>query len=259
MHHSAVVFNTMLWNKRVLMCRYRLDTVLRMATFYTFFLLAFMGAQTLAGSSPNFGDTVGGLVVGFLVWTLVTIAFMDLSGTLSTEASQGTLEQLAMAPSGLSRVLLSRAVASLGYQIMIAAVFLLVMMATTGRWLHLDLLSILPVLVLTVSGVLGIGLIMGGLTLLYKQTGALLGILQFAFLGLLALPVQQYAFLKAAPLSWGSYLLGQIMVDGHSLLTLPAADLLLLVANSAGYVTLGVIVFKLCEAKARERGLLGQY
>ena len=259
MTNSAIVFNTMVWNKGVLMARYRLDTVLRLGTFYIFFLLAFMGAQTMGGASPNFGQAVGGLVVGFMVWTLTTIAFSEFSATLGAEAGQGTLEQLAMSPSGLGRVLMSRAAASLGFQLMIGIVFLFVMMATTGTWLHLDVLSIMPILLLTVAGVLGVGFLMGGLTLLYKQTGALLGLMQFGFLALLTMPVKEYPLLKLAPLSWGNHLLSRVMVEGVSLASLPTTDVMILVAGTAGYMLLGGIVFRVCVAKARERGLLGQY
>jgi ABC-2 type transport system permease protein len=259
MTNSAIVFNTMVWNKGVLMARYRFDTVLRLGTFYIFFLLAFMGAQTMGGASPNFGQTVGGLVVGFMVWTLTTIAFSEFSATLGAEAGQGTLEQLAMSPTGLGRVLMSRAAASLGFQLVIGTVFLFVMMATTGTWLHLDVLSILPILLLTVAGVLGVGFMMGGLTLLYKQTGALLGLMQFGFLALLTMPVKEYPLLKLAPLSWGNHLLSRVMVEGVSLASLPTTDVMILVAGTVGYMLLGGIVFKVCVDKARERGLLGQY
>lgn len=259
MTNSAIVFNTMVWNKGVLMARYRFDTVMRLGTFYIFFLLAFMGAQTVGGASPTFGQTVGGLVVGFMVWTLTTIAFSEFSATLGSEAGQGTLEQLAMSPSGLGRVLMSRAAASLGFQLLTGVVFLFVMMATTGTWLHLDVLSILPILLMTVAGVLGVGFLMGGLTLLYKQTGALLGLMQFGFLALLTMPVKDYPLLKLAPLSWGNHLLSRVMVEGVSLASLPTADVAILVAGTVGYMTLGGIVFKVCVDKARERGMLGQY
>lgn len=259
MKNSAIVFNTMVWNKGVLMARYRFDTIMRLSTFYIFFLLAFMGAETMGGANPNFGQTVGGLVVGFMVWTLTTIAFSEFSAALGAEAGQGTLEQLAMSPTGLGRVLLSRAAASLAFQLLIGVVFLFVMMATTGTWLHLNVPSILPILLLTVGGVLGIGFLMGGLTLLYKQTGALLGLVQFGFLALLAMPVKEYPLLKLAPLSWGNHLLSRVMVEGLSLSTLPRGDLLILVASTAAYMLLGGIVFKICVDKARERGLLGQY
>lgn len=259
MTNSAIVFNTMVWNKGVLMARYRFDTVMRLGTFYIFFLLAFMGAHSMGGASPNFGQAVGGLVVGFMVWTLTTIAFSEFSSTLGAEAGQGTLEQLAMSPSGLGRVLMSRAAASLGFQLLIGIVFLFVMMATTGTWLHLDVLSIIPILLMTVAGVLGVGFLMGGLTLLYKQTGALLGLMQFGFLALLTMPVKDYPLLKLAPLSWGNHLLSRVMVEGVSLASLPTADVMILVAGTTGYMLLGGIVFKVCVDKARERGLLGQY
>lgn len=40
------------------------------------------------------GESLEGLVVGFLVWTFAIAAYSDLSWELMREAQQGTLEQL---------------------------------------------------------------------------------------------------------------------------------------------------------------------
>lgn len=91
---------------------------------------------------------------------------------IQVELLKGTLEQLAMSPLGFGRVLLSRLAAAFLFDLLVMLLFLLLMMASTGKWLHLDLLSLLPLLLLTMAGVLGIGFIMGGLALVFKQIQA---------------------------------------------------------------------------------------
>jgi ABC-2 type transport system permease protein len=261
MTHTLILLDTMARRQAILMWRYAFNTLMALGTCYLFFLLAFMGARNLGAGAAgaNFGDTLGGLVVGFAMWTLVTLAFNDFANTLSGEAAQGTLEQLAMSPAGLARVLLCRAWAGLGFQTAIVGLLLFVMMLTTGRWLHLDLLSILPLLALTLTGVMGLGLMLGGLTVVVKQVAAVYGVVQILFLGLIALPVDSVPGLRLVPLAWGTHLISRVMVQGESIYQMPATDLLILAANSGGYLLLGYVVFRMCESHARDRGLLGQY
>lgn len=86
-----------------------------------------------------------------------------------------------------------------------------------------------------------------------------LGILQLAFVGLIAAPVDQVPAVKYLPLSWGSELIRQSMVDGVSILTMPLRDVSFLVANGLVYFGLGFLGFKLFERQARKQGLLGHY
>lgn len=239
--------------------RYYFNTLSMMVSFYLIFVLVFYGARTFAGGQAGFGDTLAGIVVGFMVFYIVIYAYGELSWVLMAEASQGTLEQLSMSPLGLGRVLVVRILAALVYRVGIMLAFLLLMMATTGQWLRLDLVTLLPLLVFTIASAQGLGFVMGGFALVFKQVQATLGILQFAFVGLLAAPIDRLPWLKYLPLSWGNDLVRRAMIDGVSIFAMPAADLLFLVANGAAYFGLGFLGFKFFERRARERGLLGHY
>ncbi len=103
------------------------------------------------------------------------------------------------------------------------------------------------------------GFLMGGLALVFKQVQAAFQILQFVWLGLIAAPLEHFPLLKYAPVSWGTHLLGRVMIGGDSIWAMPAGDLLFLAANSAVYFTLGFLGFKCFERLARDRGLLGHY
>lgn len=239
--------------------RYYFNTIVRLITIYAFFFTLFMGAKAAMGASGTFGASLSSLVVGMLVFMMAQRAYQDHSGRLAGEAAQGTLEQLAMSPIGLSRVLVYNMAAMMVAQLGFNAVFLGLMMATTNRWLHLDVLSIVPLLVLSILAVHGMGLAMGGLALIFKRVGATSAIFQYVFLMLVAVPVDKAPFFKYLPLAWGAKLIRQVMVDGASLYSMPAGDVLFLVANSAAYFTAGLLVFKACERAARNRGMLGHY
>ena len=239
--------------------RYMFNTVVRMVTVYAFFFMLFMGARVTMGATAGFGGTLSSLVVGMLVFMMAQRAYQDHSTRLNGEAMQGTLEQLAMSRVGLAQVLVYNMMVMTVVQLAFNAVFLVMMMATTGQWLHLDVLSIVPLLLLATLSVHGVGLAMGGLTLLFKRVGATAAIFQYVFLMLVAVPVTKFPAFAYLPLSYGSGLIRRVMVDGESLYRMPAGDVLFLLANSGAYFVAGLLIFALCERIARDRGMLGHY
>lgn len=239
--------------------RYAFDTLSGIITIYLFFLLIFYGARALLGGQQGYGDTLSGIVVGFFIWILAIFTYSELSFDLVREATEGTLEQLSMSPMGLTRVLVARFVAGLGLQLALLATLLVLMMASTGRWLHLDVVSLVPLVVLTMTGVLGVGFVMGGLAIVFKRIQSSLQILQFLFPVLLVAPLERFPAVKYLPLSWGNRLISSVMVDGTSIFSIAPSDLGFLVLNSAVWMAIGVIVFRRFERIARQRGLLAHY
>ena len=256
---AAVVTAVMLKRHAYEMRQYALNTAMGLLVYYMFFFMVFVGAWASVGDQPGFGQTLSDVVVGLMIWVLALQTFAEIANRISGEAMQGTLEQLAMAPLGLRNVLLCRAVAQFALQFVYMLVFLLLMMATTGRWLHLDLFSLLPLLLLTVASVQGLGFVIGGMTLVFRRTQAAIGIWQFIFIALLAAPVEKVPYVTLLPLAWGAHLVRRVMVDRVSILALPPSDLLFLAANATVYFTAGFIAFRLFERRARVLGVLGHY
>jgi ABC-2 type transport system permease protein len=197
--------------------------------------------------------------VSYALWSLVTFSLSSLTFELVQEAQLGTLEQLGMSPFGLVRVLFARVMSQLGTFFGIILLLLVLMMAVTGRWLRMEPASTLPILVLTILGVEGMGFMLGGLAIVFKRIQQALQAWQILVLALIAAPVNRLPFTKYLPLTWGATLLRRVMVDGESLTSMPVGDVLFLVVNSVGYFALGVLVFRRFERVARERGLLGHY
>ncbi len=239
--------------------RYPFNTLSSLFTLYLVFLLLFAGAKYAQGFGISpFGEGLEALVVGYLVWIFALIAYSDLAWEIMREAQQGTLEQLYMCPLGFRFVSISWVLASFLVSCIFSGALLLLMMGTTGRFLRLPLGTLIPLLFLTLAPVYGIGFLMAGLALVFKRVQAFFQILQFVFVPLLFLPGETW-WSKALPLSLGSRLIRAAMVEGQSLLTLPARDLGILVATAAFYFGLGLAVFSLCERIAKDRGLLAHY
>lgn len=239
--------------------RYPFNTLSALATLYLIFLLLFAGARYAQGLGVNlFGESLEGLVVGFLVWTFAIAAYSDLSWELMREAQQGTLEQLYMCPAGFRFVSLSWIVGSFLTSLVMVGILLGLMMVTTGHFLRLPVETLLPLLLLTLAPVYGIGFLMAGLALVYKRIQAFFQVLQFVFVALVALPADE-GWAKALPLSLGTRLIGQVMADGDRLTTLPLTDVLILVGTAVFYLSVGTLVFRVLEGVAKDRGLLAHY
>lgn len=254
------VFVAVIQRDWAMMKRYIVNTVSSLVSIYLIFLLIFVGFKNLSGyvATGALEGTMEGTVIGFFVWTFTIMAFSDLAWSLLSEAQAGTLEQLYLAPCGFKWVCGSTMISSFALNFIPILILLVIMMATTGQWLNLDFISLIPLLLITVLGAYGFGFALGGLALIFKRIQAIFQIFQFVFIGFLVIP-QRVAWAKFLPLSMGNSLIYDVMVDGTRLWELPFGSVLTALLVGVAYLAIGIIMFSLCENIAKDRGLLGHY
>ncbi|PSP76917.1 ABC transporter permease [Halobacteriales archaeon QS_1_68_20] len=250
---AAAVFRKEL----LLLVRYPMNFAGRIIVFLMMFGIIFYGGRAVGGAA--FSDSVAGILVGYFLWMMASTMYSDLAMSVRAEAEWGTLERHFITPFGFRTVLFVKAVARLIITFLLGTSLLFVMMALSGEWLSLDFLTIVPVLVFTLASITGFGFAMGGLTVLYKQIGSWVGLLQFAFVGLIAAPSLGYGWTALLPLAHGSALLQQAMTEGVRLWEFSALDLGLLVVTGVGYLLVGAVVFGMAQTRARKLGVLGHY
>ena len=248
-----VVFHKQL----LLLVRYPVNTFSQFATIFAFFLAIFYGGQAVAGAALT--DSLDGLIVGFFLWTMAIVAYSGLSWNVTREAQWGTLERLFMSPHGFGRVMAVKTAVNVLMSFLWGTLMLAFMMAVTGRVVTLDPVTILPLLLLTLGSVVGIGFAIAGLALLYKRVENLFQLVQFVFIGLIAAPVGDVAGLRLLPMSHGSYLTGEAMAEGTAIWAMPVWELGLLLATSTAYLLAGYACFQYAQRRARRQGSLGQY
>lgn len=237
--------------------RYPVNTAALFASMFVFFAMIFFGGQAVAG--PAIADSADGIVVGFFVWTMATRAFRGLAANVMNEARWGTLERLFVSPYGFGTVMAVETLVNVVLSVVWGSAMLLPMMLVTGRWLHVDPLTVIPLVLLTLTPIVGIGFLMGGLALLYKRVENLFGIVTFGFAGLIAAPAGQFELLKLLPATQGSYLTRVAMEDGVRLWEFPTTDLLFLVVPAVAYLAFGFYCFHRAQHRARREGSMGQY
>jgi ABC-type Fe3+/spermidine/putrescine transport system ATPase subunit len=159
---------------------------------------------------------------------------------ITLEATRGTLEQLYMSPLGAWRILLARMIGTVLVNLLIIVLMVTLAMLTARQWLNLDLVTLLPVLLLTITGMLGVGFMVVGLALVYKQVESLLQIVQFVFLALVAVPLSAAPWLEFAPVVKGADMVRAVMVEGVSLGGFGLFDWFSLTGSAVVYFALGV-------------------
>jgi ABC-2 type transport system permease protein len=237
--------------------RYGFDTATQLISLTLLFTLLFYGVKGIAGPGAGRGHTQSAIVAGYGVFALTIVAYSSLASWVTNEATLGTLEQVAMSPFGLLRVLLLEFVAGLAYQLALLTGMVTLAMALTRRWLHFDAATLVPLLALHLLGVLGIGLALAGAALVFKRVASLMNLMQFVLLALIAAPLDEAPALRFLPITMSSRLLSMSTVDHVRLWHMGAERLAIAVLTSTAMAAIGLAVFRAADRAARARGVLG--
>jgi len=240
-----------------LMLRYPINLLSGLLTMYVFFAMIFFGGQAIAAEAIS--ENLEGLIIGFFLWSMAWSAFADLTWDLTREAQWGTLEQLYMTIHGFEVVMTVKSAINVVLSFLTGALILALMMLTTGELVVIDVVTIVPVVVLGLWSVVGVGFVFGGLAIIYKRIERVFQILSFGLIALISAPAGSVPVLKALPLTQASYLLRRAMRDGDRLWEFAPAELGVLVVVAVAYSVLGAAFFRLAQRRARKLGVMGHY
>jgi ABC-2 type transport system permease protein len=241
--------------------RHVLNTVSLTIALSAVFLGLFFGAASIGEDGATLETTLSGLIVAAMTSFLGFFCLNNLPQDLATEAREGTIEQLALSVLGLRGAVLVKVATRTCIYTALTIVVLVVVMAATGQWLDLRPAVTLPVLIATAASAQGLGLVVGGLVLLYKEVGGLLQLLAFVPFGLSIVPRAQLGGLTDfLPLVKGRGLLSDLMIHGADVTSAVVVGELAGVALiGSAYLALGLVAFRFCDRVARRRAVLAHY
>lgn len=240
------------------MKRYAPNTIALFLTVYIIFIGMFFGIQ-LIGNPETQAVTVQYTIVSYIFWYLAMMIVNGMGYEIVSETMRGTFEQLGMSPSGIWKILTTRLLAeSLLHSVIVIVLFYLSML-TSGEWLNVDLISIIPVFILTCISMYGLAFMIAGLTVIFKQIQAFLQIFQFALAGLTFINSTANIYHILLPFTKGLQMIRAIMIEGAHLVDFSTQDFAVLIVNALLYIGVGLTIYLSCERYARQKGLLGQY
>lgn len=205
-------------------------------------------------------------LLGFLVWDLCMGVLASTVQSVTQEARQGTLEAVLLVPVAPGVLFFIRFMAAFvrqGVETFALGVTLMVVLRLPFIFNSVALM----VLFLTILGVIGVGLALVGLALVYKQIDsvvAVITLLAVLFTGALV-PLNSLGLIFQAmkftlPTIWGIDLLRQVTLNGSDWVLLMAnGDWPGLVLQTAIFLFLGINVFNWGFRRALYRGSLNAY
>lgn len=242
--------------------RYKFNTIMEFLTFYIIFMAMFLGlnffGQNMEASPLKLGGTLENLIVGYFIWMIMLVAYSSVAYSISSDSTKGTLEQICMSSLGLHSVVVVRSIANLFINIVFCFVLLLFIMMTTGYWLNINVISLTVIIIIGIFSIFGISLMLGGLTVIFKQINSFLNIMQFFLIGLVMFDINPMASIFV-PFRPAINMVYDITKKDFNLLSFSPLDYLFLILNSAIYFIIGLVVFNYCSKVAKKKGLLGQY
>ena len=240
------------------MLRYLPNTLAFILTIYIIFLGMF-GAIHFIGDPQTQDMNIQYVIVNNLFWFMTMMIVNMVGWEIVNEAMRGTLEQLSMSPMGIWRIMTARLISATIINLIIVIGLLYLSMATAGQWLNVDVVTLAPIILLTLAGMFGIGFLIAGISIIVKQIQAFLQILQFILIALAFVPLSFSPLLQLLPFVKGFDMVRQVMIYGTSLTQFAVLDFIILIVNAIVYFAIGLAVFQYCEKVAMEKGLLAHY
>ncbi|WP_293747840.1 ABC transporter permease [uncultured Paraglaciecola sp.] len=219
------------------------------------FLGLFYGIKGFALEQGD-GQSLDGLLFGFLLWTFASGAYGSVTKSVIEDTQKGYIEQLFLCPNGFISLMLSRSLSESFVGLVLLTAIAYVVMAITGNWLDINLAYFYGILLLSAPSLVGFGLMISGLALLFKRVETIGAFLTLGLMGLVALdglPLNVFSFLPFVP---GASLARDIVLEQSPL---RLDHLMIVIANSFVYLVGGIFVFRAFEKQAKKRNLIGQY
>ena len=271
----------------IIMRRYWFRTILGLAMGYGILLamvLGFMSNKDGATEAArhmigqNAVNGILGLIIGMFAFGVVGM----FTQGLSEMAQSGQLEQLCMSPHGLITNFMARSFVGSVSNVLTSSLLVWLLAKSIGGQLHADFVPTVLLLALTFSNLIGFGFMVGGLVLVFKQTGQIAVIIRMALLALAFAVTDERMMEWRAPLRWAAHALpitdatlclkyvlvkGQMqpVVDALGVSTMQHVSLyayppfFLLLVSCVFWTTVGMVCFRLMEDWSRSKGTLGAY
>ena len=250
----------------IIMRRYWFATATGIAVAYGIFMMLIFGFMK-GVVDPSWAERATGNTLGLIIGMFAFgIAGIFTQG-LQTMARSGELEQLCMSPHGLISNFMARSCVGAAVSILSWTVLLALISATLKSKLHVDPIPLAMLLFLTYVNLIGFGFMVGGLVLVFKQTGQAAVILRFGLVGtamtvsenIYEWPAALRVMAHMIPITDATICIKRVLLEGSGMAIVTHASFFWLLLNCVVWTILGLACFKYMENWSRAKGTLGVY
>jgi len=237
--------------------RYRFSVfsdILVFSVLLAFFLMSKTGSTY--ASEYNYVNYKSMVLFGYLAWTLAITALTSSIGSISAELTRGTFYRKLQSPCNMMVLLFAELVSSILIELIVISVLILISRVFFDTKLAVTIVGIIAIIICTI-GMFGIGLIVGGLTILFKRIGAITLLLEVGLLLMTdTIPTDKtlLLFTRIIPLTSCNAIIK------YSLVNIPyVSEMLILLTSSTLWVLFGSFILKRCIQMAKRKGNLLLY
>ena len=237
--------------------RYRFGFISDMTVFTIFlaFLMLSNSGVSLA-EKYSYADYKGLLLYGYIGWMLAIAAISTASNEIKNELQRGTFYLKMNSRYPIVVLYIGKLIAAIVIQLVITVIIAVLAKLIWKVALRFNAM-ILAALIISTFGMFGIGLLIAGVALLHKRTGALTLIVQMGLLFITdTVPTSDLLakITQVVPLISCNEVIRKSLAG-----TSDTRALILLIAFSALWLAIGIIAFNLCLKKAKKNGNLLMY
>jgi len=260
--HILLYFKAVFLHFFVELKHYWVSTVALCAMMLLLFGGVFVASGGLALTAQNAGY-VNEQVIAYLFYYVLSMYFSYFESSIRSKVETGTIEQIIINRMRLIEIVLIEAVVQFFCTIIEGLpVFIVIFIIAKGFLKITFSANGLIVLLFSLLGVCGVGLIMGGLSLRFKRIGQVPMILQILFFGMsyvdtTALPASVNTILSFVPFQKSiTYL--KLSFSGSSSIGYQST-FGTIIANNVIWFVIGVLAFAFFERQTKQKGIIGYY
>jgi ABC-2 type transport system permease protein len=237
--------------------RHWLEPLFGLALMSGLFLALYHGVRVFAlGHGPAVPADLDGLLLGYLSWTIAGVAYSAITKHITDEAQTGTLEQLHLSPHRFGSIMIGRALVQVGSGLLSALLLAVVAFIGTGRVPHIPLGQASALIALGALSLVGVGLVMGGLVLVFRRLTTLVAIFNLFLLAFACLPAYPGNALSVLPFAYAA---SAVRAIGAGSARPTWAMYGIVTLSSVTYLVVGLIAYSALERKAKSLGSLTQH
>lgn len=196
------------------------------------------------------------MIVGLYTFVIIQEGIGGLVSRISEGKNSGVFEQIVVNPYGSWFILLCKSIAGAVVTVLSLFVFVPFAMVITGKYFSVNIIKLIFLLIPLYMATIGIGFIIGGLTLIFRRLQSFAYLIQFLVLTLMVLPSYPFSVYSLLPIAPQSMVINKAIAYHISI---SYKWWIYLYMNGFIYFTAGVLVYKHLEEIAREKGVLGHY
>lgn len=246
-----IIFNE-IYKEILIMWSYKLQWMGEFISLIMFYM--FLANIIVNNSSSSSFESM----LNYCIWFYSISIIGGMSTKITQESQAGTFEQIYLSIAPVVIIFFAKIFSSIARAALLMLLLLIPLILTNSIIIDQEIIWYFFITIIIITpGLLGISLIIGGITLIYRDTGFLTNIFNnfLLIMGGAFLPVENFP-------SW-LRLISEILPITHNVWSINnyntfGATLIKVIVLNIFYFILGIFIFQLCEKRARLIGNFGK-